>query len=287
MHLNEVPQEGPSEQAHKLHPYLATKSDLPPEFPQSNVRGLCTALGKLLPSRPELDRLRGQFLHEHQQAPPALHDPPPHAPESEGAARVAAAHRSNQAGGSNKPPGKGKGGADYDTYSVAVMVQWQINPRDPLEPIFPMSPGRLSMVFKKAFSDFRVSYIKDEAQLCHTEEGGWAIVGMRPEAAPVLQLHGGDSDKQFGYEWSKANRQPYAGGLLCSHHSEKSNEIAQRPHSGDLLAEPNGVVQPRDRDETRDEGCKWRRSPPPSRTARKSGDDYTPCRGEGGVDTSP
>ena len=98
------------------------------------------------------------------------------------------------------------------------MVKWRINPRNPPEPIFPMSPGRLGMVLKKTFGDFRVSHIKDEGQLCHTEEGGWAIVGMRPKAAHVLERNGGDSDKQFSYEWSKANRQPYAGGLLRAHH---------------------------------------------------------------------
>ena len=51
---------------------------------------------------------------------------------------------------------------DYDTYSVAFMVKWRVNPRDPPEPIFPMSPGRLGIVLKKAFGDWRVSYIKDE-----------------------------------------------------------------------------------------------------------------------------
>ena len=64
VHLNEVPHEGQSEEAHKLHLYLATKSDLPAEFLQSNLRSQYTALGKLLPSRPELDRLLGQFIQE-------------------------------------------------------------------------------------------------------------------------------------------------------------------------------------------------------------------------------
>ena len=53
VHLNKVPQEGQSEEAHKLHFYLATKSDLPPEFAQSNLQRQYTALGKLLPSRPQ------------------------------------------------------------------------------------------------------------------------------------------------------------------------------------------------------------------------------------------
>ena len=56
------------------------------------------------------------------------------------------------------------------------MVKCCINPRDPLEPSFPMSPGRLGMVLKMAFGDFRVSYIKDDGQICHTEESGFAIV---------------------------------------------------------------------------------------------------------------
>ena len=112
---------------------------------------------------------------------------------------MTAAARANQAGGSSKPSGKGNGGPDYDTYSVAVMVRWRVDPRDPLETIYPMSPGRLGMVLKKAFGDFRVSYIKDEGQLCHTEDGGWVIVGMRPEAAPALERNGGNSDRQFSY----------------------------------------------------------------------------------------
>ena len=169
--------------------------------------------------------------------------------------------RSNQASGSNKPPGKGKGGADYDTYSVAVMVKWRINPRDAPGAHLPIVPGKMGIVLKKAFGDVRVSHIKDEGQLCHTEEGGWAIVGMRPEAAPVLERHGGDSDKQFSREWSEANRQPYVGSLVRSHHLDKSNAIAHRLRSGNLLAGPNGVVRPRDRDGTGDEGRKRRRCP--------------------------
>ena len=62
VHLNEVRQEGQSDEAHKVNLYLATKSDLPPEFLQSNVRSEYTASGKLLPSRPELDRLVRQFV---------------------------------------------------------------------------------------------------------------------------------------------------------------------------------------------------------------------------------
>ena len=107
---------------------------------------------------------------------------------------MAAASGANQAGGSGKSPGKGKGGPDYDTYSVAVMVRWRVNPRDSPEAIYPMTPGRLGMVLKKTFGDFRVSHIKDEGQLCHTEDGGWALVGMRPESAPALERNGGETD---------------------------------------------------------------------------------------------
>ena len=149
---------------------------------------------------------------------------------------MTAAAKANQAGRTRKPPGKGKGSTDYDTYSVAVMVKWHVNTRNPPEPIFPMSPGRLGMVPKTAFGDFGVSYIKDEGQLCHTEDGGWAIMGMRPVAAHVLERNGGDSDKQFSYEWSKANRQPYAGG-----HLEKSNAIAQRLWSGTVDTTTGGI----------------------------------------------
>ena len=278
VHLNKVPQELQTGEAQKRHLHLATTSDLPPEFPQSNLRSQYTAKGKLLPTRPELDRLVGQFVQEHQLAPIAPQDP---APESEGAAGVTAAARANQAGGSRKPAGKGKGGADYDTYSVAVMVKWRVNLRYPPEAIYPMSPGRLGMVLKKAFGDFRVSYIKDEGQLCHTEDGGWAIMSMRPEAAHVLERNGGDSDKQFSYERSKAKRQPYTGGLLRVHHPEKSNAIAQRLRSGDLWAGPNGVVQARDRDGAGDEGRKRCHSPSmsPPRTSRRLEEDYTPCQG--------
>ena len=278
VHLNEVPQELMADEAHKLHLYLATRSDVTRHFPQRNLRSQCAALGKLLPTRPELDRLIGGFSQEHQLASTGPRD---QAPESEGAARVMEAVKAIQAGGSSKPPGKGKGGADYDTYSVAVMVKWQINPRDPPEPMYPMSPGRLGMVLKKAFGDFRVSYIKDEGHLSHTEDGRWAIMGMRPEAAHVLEWNGGDSDKQFSYEWSKANRQLYAGGLLRSHQLEKSDAIAPRLWSGELMAGPQGVVRRCDRDGGGDEGRKRRRSPSvcPLRASCRSEDDCTPRRG--------
>ena len=137
------------------------------------------------------------------------------------------------------------------------------------------------MVLKKAFGDFRVSYIKDEGQLCHTEDGGWALVGVRPEAASALEGGGGDADKQFTYEWAKANKQPYSGGLLRAHHLEKSNAVLQRIRSGDLMAGPNGVTRTRDRDGAGEEGRKRRRSPSwsPPRASHRSEGDYTPRRG--------
>ena len=97
-------------------------------------------------------------------------------------------------------------------YSVAVMVRWRVSPRDSAETSYPMSTGRLCMVLKKAFGDFRVSYIKDEGQLCPTEDGGWVLVGMRPEAASALERKGGDTDKQFSYEWSRPTNSRTQGG---------------------------------------------------------------------------
>ena len=205
MYLNEVPPDSQTGEAQKLHLHLATRLDLPPEFPQSNLRAQYTALGRLLPTQPELGHPVGDFVRDSRAEPSGLQTP---APDTQGAAKVAAASRANQAGGSGKSPGRGKGGSDYDTYSVAVMVRWRVNPRDAPEAIYPLSPGRLGMVLKKAVGDFRVSYIKDEGQLCHTEDGGWALVGVRPEAASALEGGGGDGDKQFTYEWAKANKQP-------------------------------------------------------------------------------
>ena len=51
------------------------------------------------------------------------------------------------------------------------------------------------------------------------------------------------------------------GGLLRSHHVEKSDAIAQRLLSGELMAGPDGVVRRRDWDGGWDEGRKRRRSP--------------------------
>ena len=278
MYLNEVPPDSQTGEAQKLHLHLATRLDLPPEFPQSNLRAQYTALGRLLPTRPELGHLVGEFVRDRRVEPSGSQTP---APDSQGAAKVAAASRANQAGGSGKPPGRGKGGADYDTYSVAVMVRWRVNPRDTPEAIYPLSPGRLGMVLKKAFGDFRVSYIKDEGQLCHTEDGGWALVGLRPEAASALEGGGGDADKQFTYEWAKANKQPYSGGLLRAHHVEKSNAVLQRMRSGDLMAGPKGLIRARDRDGAGDEGRKRRRSPSrsPPRASHRSEGEYSPRRG--------
>ena len=232
--------------------------DLPPEFPQSNLRSQYTALGRLLPTRPELGQLVGEFVRDRRAEPPGSQTP---APDSQGAAKVAAASRANEAGGSGKFRGKGKGGPDYDTYSVAIMVRWRVNPRDSPEAIYPLSPGRPGMVLKKAFGDFRVSYIKDEGQLCHTEDGVRALVGVRPEAASALEGGGGDADKHFTYEWARANKQPYSGGMLRAHHMEKTNAVLQRIRSVDLMAGPKGVIRARDRDE----GQKRRRSPSWSR----------------------
>ena len=278
VYLNGVPPDSQTGEAQKLHLHLATRLDLPPEFPQSNLRAPYTALGRLLPTRPQLGQLVGEFVRDRRAEPSGSETP---APDSQGAAKVAAASRANQAGGSGKSPGKGKGGLDYDTYSVAVMVRWRVNPRDSPEAIYPLSPGRLGMVLKKAFGDFRVSYIKDEGLLCHTEDGGWALVGVRPEAASALEGGGGDADKQFTYEWAKANKQPYSGGMLRAHHMEKSNAVLQRMRSGDLMAGPKGLIRARDRDGAGDEGRKRRRSPSwsPPRASHRSEGDYTPRRG--------
>ena len=222
VYLNEVPPDSQTGEAQKLHLHLATRLDLPPEFPQNKLQSQYTALGRLLPTRPELGQLVRELVRDRRAAPSGSQTP---APDSQGATKVAAASLANQAGGSGRSPDKGKGGLDYDTYSVAVMVRWRVNLRDCPEAIYPLSPGRLGMVLKKAFGDFRVSYIKDEGQLCHTEDGGWALVGVRPEAASTLEGGGGNADKQFTYEWAKANKQPYSGGMLRAHHMEKSNAV--------------------------------------------------------------
>ena len=258
--------------------HLATRLDLPPEFPQKQPAGRVYGPGQA----PAHAARVGPPGWRVCPGPPggALRVQTP-APDSQGAAKVAAAPRANQAGGSGKSPGRGKGGSDYDTYSVAVMVRWRVNLRDTPEAIYPLSPGRLGMVLKKAFGDFRVSYIKDEGQLCHTEDGGWALVGVRPEAASALEGGGGDADKQFTYEWAKANKQPYSGGLLRANHVEKSNAVLQRMRSGDLMAGPKGLIRARDWDGAGDEGRKRRRSPSwsPPRASHRSEGDYTPRRG--------
>ena len=109
----------------------------------------------------------------------------------------------------------------------------------------------------------------------------------RLEAAYLLERHRERSDKQFSYEWCKANRQPYAGGLLRCHRLDKSNMIAQRLRGRHLLAGPNGVVRPRDQDGAGGEGRKRRHPPslppPPPDGAQIGGRLHTP---EGGrVDT--
>ena len=139
VYLNEVPPDSQTGEAQKLHLQLATRLDLPPQFPQSNLRSQYTALGKLLPTPPELGQLVGQLVPDRRAAPATPQDT---APDSVDAAKVAAASRANEAGGSGKSPGKGKVGPDYDTYSVAVMVRWRVDPRDSKETIYPLVPGR-------------------------------------------------------------------------------------------------------------------------------------------------
>ena len=277
VYLNKVPPDSQRAEAQKLHLHLATRLDLPPEFPQSNLRSRYPALGRLLPTRPGLGQLVGEFVQDRRATPSGSQTP---ALDSQGAAEVVAASPANQAGGGGKSPAKGKGGPDYDTYSVAVMVPWCVNPRDSPEAIYPLSPGRLGMVLKKAFGDFRVSYIKDEGQLCHTEDGGWAPVGARPEPASALEGGGSDADKQFTYDWAKANKQPYSGGILRAHHVEKSKAVLQRIRSGDLMAGPNGVIRAQDHDGAGEDVRKRCRSPScsPPRASHRSGGHYTPRR---------
>ena len=203
---NGVPQDSQTGEAQKLHLHLATRLDLPPEFPQSNLRAQYTALGRLLPTRPELGQLVGEFVRDRRATPSGSETP---ARDSQGAAKVAAPSRANQAGGSGKSPGRGKGGSDYDTYSVAVMVRWRVNPRDSPEAIYPLSPGRLGMVLKKAFGDFRVSYIKDEGQLCHTEDGGSArgclrLGGGRRRRRQAIHLRVGQGQQTTILRWNVA-----------------------------------------------------------------------------------
>ena len=112
-------------------------------------------------------------------------------------------------------------------------------------------------------------------------------MGMRPEAAHVLERNDGDSDKHFSYEWSKANRQPYVGGLLRAQHLEKSNAIAQRPPSGDFLVGLSGVVGPQDQDATGDEGRKRRPSPSVPPPLVHSADQRTTTPHAGGANNPP
>ena len=76
---------------------------------------------------------------------------------------------------------------------MALMV-WRFKPRESPESVWQLSPGCLGMVLK-ASGDFRVYYIKDEGQLCCTEEGGWALVEVRAEVVEVLDQVLGDFDK--------------------------------------------------------------------------------------------
>ena len=133
VYLNEVPPDSQTGEAQRLHLHLATALDLSPEFPQSNLRSQYTALGRHLPTLPELGGLVGEFVQDHQETPPPGSQNP--APDSQAAAKEAAASRANQARRSGMSPGKGKGGPDYVTYSVAVLVGWHVNPRDSPEDI--------------------------------------------------------------------------------------------------------------------------------------------------------
>ena len=234
VHRNEGPQDSRMGEAQKLHLHLATGLDLPPEFPKSNLRSQYTALGRLPPARFKLDQLVLQFVPDRPSALAAPQDP---APDSEEPARVAADSRADQARRSGKSPSKGKDGPHYDSYSVAVMFCWHINLHNSPETIYTVTPGRLGMVLKKGFRDFRVSYIKDEGQQYHTKVRGSALVDMRPESAPALERNGGATDNQFSYEWSKANKQPDTGGLLLplsfgEEQHRPPTPLEWRPHGG-------------------------------------------------------
>ena len=76
VYLNEVPPPQTGE-AQKLHLHLATRLDLPPEYPQSNLRAQYTALGRLLPTRPELGRLVGEFVRDRRAEPSGSQTPAP------------------------------------------------------------------------------------------------------------------------------------------------------------------------------------------------------------------
>ena len=97
IYLNEVPPDSQTAEAQKLQLHLATRLDLPPEFPQSNLRSQYTALGRLLPTRRELGQLVAEFVQDRRAAPSRSQTA---ASDSQGAAKVAAASRANQAGGS-------------------------------------------------------------------------------------------------------------------------------------------------------------------------------------------
>ena len=136
------------------------------------------------------------------------------------------------------------------------------------------------MVLKKCFGDYRVCHIKDEGQRSYTEEGGWALVGVRAEAEDALVQCLGDSDQYYSYEWSKANRQPCFGGGLKPHHLEKSSKGAHAVQ-GPVGGAVGGPPAPKGEDGMGEDSKKHRRSrsTSPSQPTRRSGTDATPWRG--------
>ena len=67
---------------------------------------------------------------------------------------VVAEHQANEAGEGKLPLGQGKGGPDWNTYSLAaVMVSWTSRRWDSMEPAMPLSAGTLGMVLKEAFGE--------------------------------------------------------------------------------------------------------------------------------------
>ena len=77
VYLNVMPPDLQTGEAQKLHLHLTTRLDLPRKFPQSNLRSQYTALGKHLPTRPELGKLVGQFVQDRRAAPAAPQDSAP------------------------------------------------------------------------------------------------------------------------------------------------------------------------------------------------------------------
>ena len=163
--------------------------------------------------------------------------------------------------GIGTPSGRARQGAT--TFSPRVRAK----PRDPPEPIWPLSPGRLGMGLKMSFGYFQISCMKDEGQLRYTEDGGWALVGLRPKAAGVFDQVQGHWDKKYTYQWTKANHQPYTTGLLKPDHLEKSNVVSRHIRAGQMMVGPEGVVRPKGQDCAGEDGRKCRQSPSSSTPA--------------------